>query len=78
MFVPVGLDLAIVALWVLSGCAGLVGLSLGVLLPTLLPGICFGISLALLVGVFAGVSNALFLPVSGGILSLVGVFIAFR
>jgi len=78
MFVPVGLDLAIVALWFLSACAGLVGLSLGVLLPTLLPGICFGISLALLVGVFVGVSNALYLPVVGGILSLVGVFFASR
>ena len=78
MFVPVGLDLAIVALWFLSACAGLVGLCLGVLLPTLLPGICFGISLASLVGVFVGVSNALYLPVAGGILSLLGVFFSSR
>jgi hypothetical protein len=78
MFVPVGLDLAMVALWVLSGSAGLVGLSLGVLLPTLLPGICFGVSLALLIGVFADVSNALYFPVAGGILSFIGVLVTSR
>jgi hypothetical protein len=78
MFVPVGLDLAMVALWVLSTGAGLVGMSLGVLLPTLLPGICFGVPLALLVGVFVGVSNALYLPVAGGALSLLGILFSTR
>lgn len=78
MFVPVGLELAMVALWVLSTGAALVGWSLGVLLPTIIPGICFGVSLSLLVGAFVGVSNVLYFPVASGILSLAGVFLASR
>ena len=62
LFVPVGLELAMVALWILSINAGAVGMSLGVLLPTLLPGICLGVSLALFVGSFLEVQNTLYLP----------------
>ena len=78
MFVPVGLELAMVALWILSICAGMVGMSLGVLLPTLLPGICFGFSLSLLVGSFMGVTQSYFLPLGGGICALVGILLCTR
>jgi callose synthase len=78
LFVPIGLDLAMVALWVLSIGAGLVGMSLGVLLPTVFPGICFGISLSLLVGTFLSFYHALYLPVVGGVLSLIGMLLSTR
>jgi callose synthase len=78
LFVPVGLDLAMVALWVLSISAGSVGMCLGVLLPTILPGICFGVPLSLLVGAFIGVSYALYLPIAGGTASLIGILLSTR
>lgn len=78
LFVPVGLDLAMVALWVLSIGAGLVGMCLGVLLPTILPGICFGVPLSLLVGAFVGVSYDLYLPIAGGVFSLIGILLSTR
>lgn len=78
LFVPIGLDLAMVALWVLSIGAGLVGMSLGVLLPTVFPGICFGISLSLLVGTFLSYYHVLYLPVVGGGLSLIGILLSTR
>jgi callose synthase len=78
LFVPVGLDLAMVALWVLSINASLVGMSLGVLLPTLLPGLCFGVSIALLVGSFLELANSLYLPVVGGACAIVGAILSTR
>ena len=50
LFVPVGLELALVVLSVISINAGLVGMSLGVLLPTIFPGVCPGVSSLLFVG----------------------------
>lgn len=50
--------------------AGLVGLSLGVLLPSLFPGACLGASLAMLVCVIFGIWNAYLFPVAGGVLAL--------
>jgi callose synthase len=58
-------------LYILSLNAALVGMSLGILLPTLLPGICFGLSATLLVGAFTAVSNSYYLPVVGGVLAVV-------
>ena len=78
LFVPVGLDLAMVAMWVLATYSALVGMSLGVLLPTLFPGLCFGVSLALLAGSFLDLSNSLYLPVAGGVCALVGAILSSR
>jgi callose synthase len=78
LFVPVGLDLAMVALWVLSINASMVGMSLGVLLPTLFPGLCFGVSLSLLVGSFLELSQSLYLPVVGGAAALIGAVLSTR
>jgi len=78
LFVPVGLDLANVALWVLSLYSTMVGMSLGVLLPSLFPGLCFGATLALLVGCFMEVANTLYFPVVGGLAALVGALLSVR
>ena len=78
LFVPVGLDLAVVALWILAINASLVGMSLGVLLPTLLPGLCCGASISLLVGSLLEVSSSLFFPVVGGGCAIVGAIFSTR
>jgi callose synthase len=66
LFVPVGSDVAMVFLYILALDGILVGMSLGVLLPLLLPGACFGATLSLFVGSFMAVSNELYFPVVGG------------
>jgi H+/Cl- antiporter ClcA len=77
--VPVGLDLAMVVLYILSLLSALVGMSLGVLLPTLFPGICSGLSLALLVGTFLGGNLFTFyFPIVGGVLALIGAILSVR
>lgn len=74
---PVGSELAMVFLYMLALDGGLVGMSLGVLLPSLFPGVCFGALLALLIGCFMTVSNAYFFPIAGGVLAAVfGIFSA--
>jgi callose synthase len=78
LFVPVGLELANVALWVLAIFSSMVGMSLGVLLPTLCPGLCFGATLALLVGCFIEISEYLYFPVVGGVAALVGALLSVR
>lgn len=50
--------------------AALVGMSLGVLLPSLFPGACLGASLAIFVCVISSIWNAYLFPVAGGVLSL--------
>lgn len=70
LFDPVGMKLADVALWVLAIDGSLVGLSLGVMLPTVFPGVCFGASLALLVGSFGVASLPSYFPIVGGALAV--------
>jgi callose synthase len=48
------MELAIVALYILSIDAALVAMSMGVLLPTIFPGFCLGVALALLSGLLSG------------------------
>ena len=71
LFEPVGLELARVALMVLAINAALVGLSLGVMLPTVFPGLCFGASLAIFVGSFGIALMPFYFPVVGGALALI-------
>lgn len=79
LFFPVGLNLAVVALWVLSILSAFVGMSLGVLLPTLFPGLCLGVNLALLSGCFLnGSHNSLYFPIAGSLLALAGAFLSVR
>lgn len=78
LFFPVGLNLAVVVLWVLAILSAFVGMSLGVLLPTLFPGLCFGVNVALLGGCFLNDHNVLYFPVAGGVLALAGAFLSVR
>lgn len=78
LFVPVGSELAVVFLYILAFNSALVGMSLGVLLPLFMPGICFGGSMALLVGAFATISNSYYFPFVGGALALVFCIISAR
>lgn len=71
LFEPVGLELANVALYVLAANGACVGFSLGVMLPTVFPGACFGASIALLIGSFGFVSRPLYFPAVGGGLALI-------
>jgi callose synthase len=71
LFVPVGSNVAMVFLYILAINSALVGMSLGVLLPVLVPGVCFGGMLALLVGAFGAVSSEFFFPAVGGALALI-------
>ena len=79
LFFPVGLNLAVVVLWLLAILSAVVGMSLGVMLPTLFPGMCFGANLTLLAGCFVNSSqNAMYFPIVGGILALAGAFVSVR
>jgi len=78
LFFPVGLNLAVVALWILAILSAFVGMSLGVLLPTIFPGLCFGVNLALLAGCFVNSHNELYFPVAGGVLALAGATLSAR
>jgi callose synthase len=78
LFVPVGLDLAMVVLYVLSLSSAFVGMSLGVLLPTVFPGVVCGINLSLLIGSFLDLSMPLYFPITGGVLLLFGAFLSAR
>ena len=78
LFVPVGLNLAMVVLRVLSINATLVGMSLGILLPRIFPGLCLGATAALLLGTFVNAQYTLYFPVIGGVGGLVGVLLSTR
>ncbi|VEU41206.1 unnamed protein product [Pseudo-nitzschia multistriata] len=81
LFFPVGLNLAVVVLWILAIMASFVGMSLGVLLPTLFPGLCLGVNIALLVGTFLhgfSISSPLFFPIAGGVAALIGALLSVR
>lgn len=78
LFFPVGMEIAIVALNTLSIGAALVGLSLGVLLPLIWPGLTFGVALALLIGALATISNNLYFPITSIVLAALGAIISAR
>jgi len=78
LFVPVGMDLAVVALWLLSINAAAVGMSLGVLLPKITPGACLGVALSLIVGCLMTLVQPLYFPIASGALAIVGAVISAR
>lgn len=67
-----------VFLYTLALSSAFVGMSLGVLLPILIPGTCFGGTLALLVGAFCSVSYAYYFPIAGSVLGLVFCVVSAR
>ncbi|KAI2501722.1 1-3-beta-D-glucan synthase [Fragilaria crotonensis] len=78
LFFPVGLEVAIVALYILSINAAFVGMSLGVLLPLIFPGLCFGVAVSLFAGCLMTMSNPLYFPVASAALGVVGAILSAR
>lgn len=82
LFDPVNSDTAFVFLYVLAIYGATVGGSLGVLLPLVFPGICFGAVLALLIGSFfqhiTYVANQQYFPIVGGVLATIFAFFSSR
>mmetsp|Transcript_6636 Transcript_6636/g.16316 ORF Transcript_6636/g.16316 Transcript_6636/m.16316 type:complete len:2130 (+) Transcript_6636:270-6659(+) len=78
LFFPSGLTLAVVVLWILSIISAFVGMSLGILLPTLFPGLCLGVNLSLLGGCFVNYNSVLYFPVTAGVLALAGALVSIR
>lgn len=82
LFVPVKKDAAMIFLDVLSIYGATVGLSLGVLLPLLLPGVCWGASLAMLIGTFFQhnkyIATDLYFPIVGAVLAAFFAFLSSR
>jgi callose synthase len=76
LFVPVGMELAVVALWILSLNAAAVGACLGVLLPKITPGACCGVALSLLIGCLATLVNPMYFPAASGGLAIVGAVLS--
>lgn len=64
LFMMVGIELAVIAPYILTVFSGLVGMSVGILLPLPAPGACAGLALALLLSVLGlpgfGVISVLF------------------
>jgi len=73
-----GMELAIVALFILSANAFFVGMSLGVMLPLISPGLCFGVGTALLVGSVGTFTNPFYFPVASAVLGLCGAIFSVK
>jgi callose synthase len=78
LFVPVGSEPAMVFLYILCANGALVGMSLGVLLPVLFPGVCLGGALALLVAALLDMQTAYFFPAVGGVLAVLSAVLSAR
>lgn len=78
LFAVVGIELAIVALYILVVFGSLVGLSLGVFLPTLFPGACAGISLSAFVASFFASSMSLFVAIFAPALACIGAGVSIK
>jgi len=78
LFVPVGSEMAMVFLYILAIYSASVGMSLGVLLPLLFPGVCFGGAVGLMVATFMDMNNGYVFPVSAAVLAVVFAFCSAR
>jgi callose synthase len=67
-----------VLLYILCINGSLVGMSLGVLLPYLFPGVCFGGALALLIGALFKMQDSYFFPLVGGALAAISATLSAR
>jgi len=67
-----------VFLYILAIYSASVGMSLGVLLPLLFPGVCFGGAVALMVATFMDMNNGYLFPVSAAVLAVVFAFYSAR
>lgn len=71
LFVPVNSDTAMVFLYILTLNGSAVGMSLGVLMPSLFPGACFGGCVGLLGIVLSGTLNVYMSPIVCGVAAAV-------
>ena len=80
LFVQAGSDTAMVFLYLLVINALMVGISLGVLLPIPLAGVCWGCSVAVLVGAFFAetIKYTFYFPIAGGVLALLAAIASSR
>lgn len=80
LFVPAGSDMAMVFLFLLVINSVLVGMSLGVLLPVLMVGICSGGALTLLAGSFLAITlqNSYYFPLVGGVMAALSAIGSYR
>jgi callose synthase len=77
LFVPVGSETAMVFLYILVVDAALVGMALGVLLPMVLAGACFGGAAALVVGTVAVMDHfPLYFPLAGAAAAVLGAILS--
>jgi callose synthase len=67
-----------VFLYLLCINGALVGMSLGVLLPVLFPGVCLGAALALLVAALFDMQSSYFFPAVGGVLAVLSATLSAR
>jgi callose synthase len=67
-----------VFLYILCVHGSLVGMSLGVLLPILFPGVCLGGALALLVAALLDMQSSYFFPAVGGGLAVLSAVLSAR
>lgn len=77
LFSIVGIELAMVALYILVVAGSLVGLSLGVFLPTLFPGACAGVTLTAFVASFLS-SSSLFFAIVAPALACIGAGVSVK
>jgi len=78
LFAVVGIELAMVALYILVVSGSLVGLSLGVFLPTLFPGACAGVALTTFVASFFASSSSLFFTIIAPALACIGAGVSIK
>jgi len=78
LFAVVGMELAIVALYILVVFGSLVGLSLGVFLPTLFPGACSGVALSAFVSSFFASSTSLFFAIVAPAFACIGAGVSIK
>jgi callose synthase len=78
LFVPVGSETAMVFLYILVIHAALVGMGLGVLLPMLFAGVCFGGAAALLVGTVLVLEYPWYFPMFGAVAAVLGAILSAR
>uniref|UniRef100_A0A7S1ZKM7 1,3-beta-glucan synthase n=1 Tax=Ditylum brightwellii TaxID=49249 RepID=A0A7S1ZKM7_9STRA len=78
LFYTVGIQLAVVALFILCINGALVGMSIGVLMPFLAPGMSFGLALALLVAAFLPTSSTLYFSITAPVAAVIGGIISAR
>lgn len=78
LFHSVGMPLATVALFILSIISASVGMCLGVLLPLLLPGACFGCLLVLLISIFLPPLDSIDLAIPYSTMAVICGFMSIR